>query len=69
MPTNFSSLGCEVIAILSDHSFRAFGFIAEEMLREFPASDLQAQLDLLVADGVVRRHFIGDAWFYQLGVV
>lgn len=68
MNSNLTSLGCEVIAILSDHSFRAIGVIASEMLREFPAGQLQEQLDLLVADGAVKRHYIRDAWFYQLEV-
>jgi hypothetical protein len=68
MQQQLTGLGCEVIAILSDHSFRALGVIAQEMLEDTPPDRLQEQLEQLVTDGVVRRHFIGDAWFYQLGV-
>jgi hypothetical protein len=68
MQSNLTLLGCEIIAILSDHSYRAIGTIAQEMAQDFPGDQLQPQLDRLVADGVVRRHFIGDAWFYQLEV-
>lgn len=64
--SNAVSLGCDVIAILSDHSFRAIGVIAQEMACDVPVAELQKQLDLMVANGAVKRHFVGDCWFYQL---
>jgi hypothetical protein len=68
MQQQLTSLGCEVIAILSDHSYRALGVIAQELASKVPPDRLQQQLDQLAASGVVRRHFVGDAWLYQLEV-
>jgi hypothetical protein len=66
--TSFS-LGNEVIAILQDGSARALGVIAEEMLHEACSTeDLQSELDGLVVDGAVKRHFVADCWLYQLKV-
>lgn len=61
-----TSLGCEVIAFLSDHRVLAIGAIATGMALQASADDLRQQLDLMAEDGSIKRHFVGDGWFYQL---
>lgn len=62
-----TNLGCDVIAILSDHSFRSIGVLAHEISSRIPRERLQAELDRLVVEGEVKRHCINGVWLYSMG--
>jgi len=65
MSSRITQLGCEVVAILSDHGLRKIDVLASEM-SGVDVGELQAQLDLMVADRTVAQHWVRDCCFYGL---